>query len=274
MNTNERILRNGVVQRVHDAQEEHRRAGHRGRDVAEHEDLRAARAHRLGLDDDRHAAGLQRRAHRPADVDVLAPALAAVLLALGLQPALELGDDAVHGSEVLQRSRRQRAVELVERALGRQGLRALDLPALELAAQHRLEAAQLVARQPVAARVVGRQVGLRLGAQAHRTADALHVDADDPEPSPWRPNAAIARRARSRIALSLPSRIAAAICWRSASSAWSPDRSPPPAGDASCSRRPPGRRPPRPRGRRSGRRRGRRPGGRRATWPASSPAPP
>jgi hypothetical protein len=226
------------VQRVHDAQEEHRRAGHRGRDVAEHEDLRAARAHRLGLDDDRHAAGLQRRAHRPADVDVLAPALAAVLLALGLQPALELGDDAVHGSEVLQRSRRQRAVELVERALGRQGLRALDLPALELAAQHRLEAAQLVARQPVAARVVGRQVGLRLGAQAHRTADALHVDADDPRALALAPE----RRDRQAGQVAHRALVAvahrAAICWRSASSAWSPDRSPPPAGDASCSRTP------------------------------------
>src|SRR3954452_16366550 len=38
-----------------------------------------------------------------------------------------------------------------------------------------------------------------------------------PEPSPWRPNAAIARRARSRIALSWPSRRARAISWRSVS---------------------------------------------------------
>src|SRR4051795_12671730 len=38
-----------------------------------------------------------------------------------------------------------------------------------------------------------------------------------PEPSPWRPNAAMASRARSRIAPSLPSRNAAAICARSSS---------------------------------------------------------
>src|SRR4051794_28201960 len=38
-----------------------------------------------------------------------------------------------------------------------------------------------------------------------------------PEPSPWRPKAAMARRARSRIAPSPPSRSAAAICARSSS---------------------------------------------------------
>src|SRR3954469_9501086 len=38
-----------------------------------------------------------------------------------------------------------------------------------------------------------------------------------PDPSPWRPKAAIARRARSRIALSWPSRSARAISWRSVS---------------------------------------------------------
>src|SRR4051812_24782413 len=38
-----------------------------------------------------------------------------------------------------------------------------------------------------------------------------------PEPSPWRPNAAIARRARSRIWPSRPSRSARAISWRSVS---------------------------------------------------------
>ncbi len=48
------------------------------------------------------------------------------------------------------------------------------------AAQQRLEAADRVARQPLRARVVGRQIGLGLGAQAERAADALHVDADDP----------------------------------------------------------------------------------------------
>jgi hypothetical protein len=106
----------------------------------------------------------------------LAPA---ALLALRLQPPLELGDDAVHGREVLQRPGRQRAVELVERARRRQRLGALDLRALELLAQQRLEAADRVAGEALGPRVVGRQVGLRLGAQAERAPDALHVDADD-----------------------------------------------------------------------------------------------
>ena len=100
----------------------------------------------------------------------LAPAQ---LVALRLQAALELRDDAVHGGEVLQRPAGQRAVELVERAGGRQRLGALDLAALELLAQERLEAADGVARQALGARVVGRQVGLGLGAQAQRAADAL-----------------------------------------------------------------------------------------------------
>src|SRR6185312_3609841 len=66
--------------------------------------------------------------------------------------------------------------------LGRQRLRALDLLALQLAAQQLLEAAKLVARQPVAAGIVLVEVGLGLGAQPERTADALDVDADDPRP--------------------------------------------------------------------------------------------
>ena len=72
------------------------------------------------------------------------------------EPPAQLRDDAVHRREVGGRPARQRAVEVAERPRRRQRLRALDLRALELAAQHRLEAAQGVARQPVVARVVGR----------------------------------------------------------------------------------------------------------------------
>ena len=50
--------------------------------------------------------------------------------------------------------------------------------ALELAPQQRLEAAQRLARQALAPGVVRGQVGLGLGAQAERAADALDVDAD------------------------------------------------------------------------------------------------
>ena len=100
------------------------------------------------------------------------------LVALGGQAALELGDDPVHGGEVLDRPGGQRAVELVQRPLGRQARGALDQVALELAAQVLLEPPQLVAGDAVAARVVLGQVGLRLGSQAERAADPLHVDAE------------------------------------------------------------------------------------------------
>ena len=60
-----------------------------------------------------------------------------------------------------------------------------------------------------------------------------------PEPSPWRPNAAMASRARSRIAPSSPSRSAAAICSRSSSMSSSPASvavvaSPPPSSRTPC----------------------------------------
>ena len=55
---------------------------------------------------------------------------------------------------------------------------ALDQVALELAAQVLLEAPQLIAGQPGTARVVLRELGLGLGAQAERAADPLHVDAE------------------------------------------------------------------------------------------------
>ena len=172
-------MRNESCRACRTREEEDARAGDAGGDVAQHVDLRAPRAHRLVAQDDRHAAGLQRRAHRLAHVDLGVALAPAQLVALRLQPALELGDDAVHGGEVLQRPAGQRAVELVERARGRQRRGALDLAALELLAQQRLEAADGVARQALGARVVGRQVGLGLGAQAERAADALDVDADD-----------------------------------------------------------------------------------------------
>ncbi len=99
-------------------------------------------------------------------------------MALRREPALELGDDAVHGGEVLQRPGRQRAVELGQRPRRRQRLRALDLPALELAPQVRLEAPDLVAgeRRLGLLDVADRPAGLR--AQAERAADPLHVDAE------------------------------------------------------------------------------------------------
>src|SRR3954447_15384556 len=56
-----------------------------------------------------------------------------------------------------------------------------------------------------------------------------------PEPSPWRPKAAIARRARARMAPSDPSRSAAATCWRSVSRLTSSESSWAPPSPLSCS---------------------------------------
>src|SRR3954452_21434715 len=56
-----------------------------------------------------------------------------------------------------------------------------------------------------------------------------------PEPSPWRPKAARARRARSRMAPSDPSRSAAATCWRSVSRLTSSESNPAPPSPLSCS---------------------------------------
>ena len=103
---------------------------------------------------------------------------AAPLHALCGEPAAQLRDDAVHRREVGGRAARQRAVELAERARGRQLAGTLDLRALELAPQDRLEAPQRLLRQPLAARVARRILRLGVAAQPERAADPLHVDAD------------------------------------------------------------------------------------------------
>ena len=168
-----------VVQRVHD---ERKKTDALVTDVeTSHSTKISGRRGRTGLSFmlTRHAAVLERRAHRLAHVDVRAALAPARLLALRLEPALELRDHAMHGREVLQRAGRQRAVELVQRPRRRQLLGALDLRALELAAQDLLEAADLVARQPLVARVLRRQVRLGLRPQPELAADPLDVDADD-----------------------------------------------------------------------------------------------
>ncbi len=105
--------------------------------------------------------------------------VAAGVMALGGEPALELHDDAVDGREVLRGAGRQRAVELVQRPRRRERLRALDLRALELAPQEGLEAADLVAGQR---HLGGGALALDelagLGAQAQRAPDPLDVDAE------------------------------------------------------------------------------------------------
>ena len=105
-----------------------------------------------------------------------APRLAAALLvAERRQPPLQLGDGAVDRGEVLGRARRQRPVELGERARRRQLLGALDQRPLQLAAQVALEAADLLAVERRPSSVLRRRAA---GLQAERAADPLHVDAD------------------------------------------------------------------------------------------------
>ena len=71
-----------------------------------------------GIEAQRHAAGLQRGAHRAPHVHGLAAAAAALLVAEGRDPPLQLGDRAVDLGEVLGGAGRQRPVELGERAGG------------------------------------------------------------------------------------------------------------------------------------------------------------
>ena len=266
------------MQRVQHGEEEHRRARHRRRDVAEHVDLRPPRAHRAwylrttGTPPVSSDARIVRRTS--TCVAALAPA---VLLALRLQPPLELGDDAVHGGEVLQRPGGQRAVELVERARGRQRARC----ARSARARARGAAA---ARSGAARRAAGRRgagrLGGRSGCGSARRPSARRMRWTStpmtPEPSPWRPNAAIASRARSRIArlVAVAQRRGDLLAQRLEVELAAP-ASPAPAlvGVVLLARRPRAARPARRRGRRSGRRRARRRAGPRATWPASRRAP-
>ena len=224
-----------VVQGVQDGEEEDARARDRRRHVAQHVDLRPPRADRLVLQDDRHAAGLQRGAHRPAHVDVRVALAAAALLALRLQAALELRDDAVHGGEVLQRARTA--------ARGRARSAAAPAAATRCARSARARARGAAAprsggsRRGAGRRAAGRPCG-RSGWGSARRPSARRMRWTStpmtPEPSPWRPKAAIASRARSRIWPSSPSRSAAAICWRSVSRLSSAPAAsiPPPSRDA------------------------------------------
>src|SRR6202034_519169 len=158
--------------------EEHRRRSDARRDIAEHVELRAAGPVRALTDHDRDAAGLQRRAHRAANAVVfvtLAPARLAA--ATGKAPA-QLRDDAMHRRKVCGRTARQGPVELAERSRRRQRLGALDLRALELAAQHRLDPRQRLALEAPFARV-GLAALLSLAAQPEGSADPLDIDAED-----------------------------------------------------------------------------------------------
>jgi hypothetical protein len=105
-------------------------------------------------------------------------AVAAVLHPLRGQPPAQLRDDSVHRGEIRERAGGQGAVELPQRSRRREAARALDLRALELAPEQRLEAPQRLAWKTVAAGVLRRQLRLGLRAQAERPADALYVHAD------------------------------------------------------------------------------------------------
>ena len=168
-------LAEGVVEGVEDGEEEDAGAADGGRDVAEDVDLGAPRALRPVAQAQRHAARLERGAHRSAHVDDPPPAPPALLMAERRDPALQLGDCAVDRGQVLRRAGRQRPVELRQRPRGRQLAGSLDRGPLELAAQVLLEAAHLVG--------VERRQLLALGTPAARLqseapADPLYVDPD------------------------------------------------------------------------------------------------
>src|SRR3984957_2528835 len=167
-----------VVQRVQHRQEENRRRGHAREDIAQNVNLGAFGAAGTVLQHDRDAACLQRGAHRAPAVPLRVSAVAAVLHPLRGQPPAQLRDDSVHRSEIREWAGGQGAVELPQRSRRREAARALDLRALELAPERRLEAPQRLGWKPAAAGVPRRQLQLGLRAQAERPADALYVHAD------------------------------------------------------------------------------------------------
>ena len=138
------------------------------------------------------------------------------LVALGGEPALELRHHPVDRRQVLDRAARERAVELVQRPLRRQRRGPLDHRPLELAAQLLLEATQLLARDPVAARVVvaaGRAAARR--AARARGGSAAHRLPARRTPGPARrprSRAAPGRAARRRSRPEAPPRSAGAAC--------------------------------------------------------------
>ena len=136
------------------------------------------------------------------------------------QPPAQLRHHAVHGRQVCQRPRGQRPVQLAQWPRGGQAAGALDLGALELASEQRLEAPQRLAWQPVATGVFAGSSGW--GSARSPSARRMRCTSTPitPEPSCRRANAAIAIRARSRIAPSEPSLSAAAICARRPSSSF------------------------------------------------------
>ena len=150
--------------------------GDRGRDVAEDVDLGPARALRPVTQPQRHAAGLERGAHRPSHVDDRRPPPAALFVAEGGEPALQLRDRAVDRGQVLRWARGQRPVELRERPRRRHLLGPLDQGPLQLPAQVALERLDLLAleRRRVALGVAGADL------EAERAPDPLDVYADDP----------------------------------------------------------------------------------------------
>ena len=77
------------------------------------------------------------------------------LMALRGEAPLQLGDDPMDGGEVLNRAARQGAIELVQRALGREAGRALDQVSFKFASEVLLEFSELVSRYTVVPRVVG-----------------------------------------------------------------------------------------------------------------------
>ena len=76
------------------------------------------------------------------------------LMSLRGEAPLQLRDDPMDGREVLDRTGREGAIELVQRTLGREAGRALDQVSFEFASEVLLEFSELVSRYTVVPRVV------------------------------------------------------------------------------------------------------------------------
>ena len=201
MKTNERILRNESCRACRTREEEHARARDAGGDVAQHVDLRAPRADR--------ACSCRTTGTPPVSSDARIVVRTSTwawrlrprsswpwVFSRRLSCATTRCTAARSCSGPLGSAR---SSSLSGRAGGSASVRSI-WRALELAAQQRLEAAD--ARRAAGPRARGSSGG-RSGWGSARRPSARRMRCTStpmtPEPSPWRPKAAMASRARSRM---------------------------------------------------------------------------
>ena len=180
---------------MEDREEEHAGRGHGGRDVAQDEDLGRSRALGAVAQTQRHAPGLERGAHRPPHVHDRVPPAAPLFVAQRGETALELRHRLVHRRQVLGGAGRKLRSSSASGRDGGASRCARSAPARARVADG--------ARRLIPSRSIGGRSGSCSPGGCGWSPSVRRMrwtsTPTTPEPSPRRPNAAIASRARSRI---------------------------------------------------------------------------